>query len=276
MAGAGVGVALAADLAIAADDTQFNLAYARIGTTPDAGATWLLPRLIGLRRALEMALLTETYDAAEALRLGLVNRVVPSAALEAETDALARRLASGPTLAHGRAKRLIRAALDVTLKEQLEAERATFKESTRTADYLEGVAAFVEKRRRASAVAEGPFRSLAIERTSMKVGFIGTGTMGAGMALNLRKAGHDLVVHDVRKESAQPHIAAGATWAETVADVGRAADVVFTSLPGPREMQEVGTGEGGLLELYADGHRMVRPLDQLAHCGAGRLQALPG
>lgn len=146
VAGAGVGVALAADLAIAADDLQLNLAYARIGATPDAGATWMLPRLVGLRRALEMALLTGTYDAAEALRLGLVNRVVPSAALEAETDALACKLASGPTLAHGRAKHLMRAAFDATLAEQLEAERITFKESTRTADYMEGVAAFVEKR----------------------------------------------------------------------------------------------------------------------------------
>ncbi|HEU0290024.1 MAG TPA: NAD(P)-dependent oxidoreductase [Burkholderiales bacterium] len=81
----------------------------------------------------------------------------------------------------------------------------------------------------------------------MKIGFIGIGLMGSGMALNLRKAGHEVVVHDVRKESAQPLVAAGATWAETVADVGEAADVVFTSLPGPKEMQEVGVGEGGLL-----------------------------
>lgn len=146
VAGAGVGVAMAADLAIAADDLKLNLAYARIGATPDAGTTWVLPRLVGLRRALEMALLTETYDAVEALRLGLVNRVVPLAALEAETDALARKLAAGPTRAHGRAKRLMRAAFDAPLSDQLEAERATFKDSTRTADYVEGVAAFVEKR----------------------------------------------------------------------------------------------------------------------------------
>jgi 2-(1,2-epoxy-1,2-dihydrophenyl)acetyl-CoA isomerase len=146
VAGAGVGVALAADLAIAADDTQFNLAYARIGATPDVGTTWVLPRVVGLRRALEMALLSETYDAAEALRLGLVNRVVPRAALDAETDALARRLASGPTLAYGRTKRLFRAAFDARLPQQLEAERAAFIESTRTADYLEGVSAFVDKR----------------------------------------------------------------------------------------------------------------------------------
>lgn len=146
VAGAGVGIALAADLAIAADDTQFNLAYARIGATPDAGATWQLPRIVGLRRALEMALLTEAYDAAESLRLGLVNKVVPRAVLEQETDALARRLASGPTSAYGRAKRLMSAAFDATLPQQLEAERETFKAATRTHDYQEGVAAFVEKR----------------------------------------------------------------------------------------------------------------------------------
>jgi len=146
VAGAGVGIALAADLAIAADDTQFNLAYGRIGTTPDVGTTWMLPRVVGLRRALEMALLSETFDAAEALRLGLVNRVVPLAALEAETDALARRLASGATAAYGRAKRLLRGAFDATLPQQLDAERRAFIESTRTADFVEGVSAFVEKR----------------------------------------------------------------------------------------------------------------------------------
>lgn len=73
----------------------------------------------------------------------------------------------------------------------------------------------------------------------MKIGFIGLGRMGTGMALNLRKAGYDVVVHDARKESAQPHLAAGSTWADTVADVGRVADVVFTSLPGPKEMKAV-------------------------------------
>lgn len=146
VAGGGVGIALAADLAIAADDTQFNLAYGRIGASPDIGTTWMLPRVVGLRRALEMALLCDTCDAAEALRLGLVNRVVPRAALEAETDALARRLASGATLAGGRAKRLLRGAFDATLPQQLDAERMAFTETTRTADFMEGVSAFVEKR----------------------------------------------------------------------------------------------------------------------------------
>ena len=87
----------------------------------------------------------------------------------------------------------------------------------------------------------------------MKVGFIGLGTMGAGMALNLRKAGHELLVHDVRKDSAQPHLAVGATWVDTVAEAGHAADVVFTSVPGPKEMQQIGTGDGGLLSVMRPG-----------------------
>ncbi len=84
----------------------------------------------------------------------------------------------------------------------------------------------------------------------MKIGFIGLGRMGTGMALNLRKAGYDVVVHDARKESAQPHLAAGSTWAESVADIGRVADIVFTSLPGPKEMQQVA---GVLLESMRKG-----------------------
>jgi len=87
----------------------------------------------------------------------------------------------------------------------------------------------------------------------MKIGFIGLGAMGAGVALNLRKAGYDLVVYDVRKESAQPLVEARATLAETVSDLGRAADVVFTSLPGPKEMQELGVGSGGLLSSMRTG-----------------------
>jgi len=87
----------------------------------------------------------------------------------------------------------------------------------------------------------------------MKVGFIGLGTMGLGMALNLRKAGYDLVVHDIRKESAQPLIDAGATWAHTIGDLGSESDVVFTSVPGPKEMKEVGAGEGGLLQSMKPG-----------------------
>jgi 3-hydroxyisobutyrate dehydrogenase len=87
----------------------------------------------------------------------------------------------------------------------------------------------------------------------MKVGFIGTGTMGIGMALNLCKAGHALSVFDQREANRRELTAAGATWMETVADVGRGSDVVFTSLPGPKEMQDVGLGEGGLIGAMRKG-----------------------
>src|SRR6185295_1040312 len=87
----------------------------------------------------------------------------------------------------------------------------------------------------------------------MKVGFIGLGMMGGGMAMNVRKAGHEVTVYDVRREVAKPLLDAGAAWAETIADLARAVDVVFTSLPGPKEMQEVGVGEGGLLSAMRAG-----------------------
>lgn len=146
VAGAGVSVMLAADLAIAADDLRLSLAYARIGASPDGSSTWSLPRVVGLRKALEIGLLGNELDAAEALRLGLVNRVVPAAALERETDALARRLADGPTQAYGRIKALMRASLDRTLPEQLAAEAEAFVASAGTADFAEGATAFMAKR----------------------------------------------------------------------------------------------------------------------------------
>jgi 3-hydroxyisobutyrate dehydrogenase len=87
----------------------------------------------------------------------------------------------------------------------------------------------------------------------MKVGFIGLGAMGSGIALNLCKANCDLVVFDVRRENAKPLVEAGAIWAESVAELGRVSDVVFTSLPGPKEMQEIGLGDGGLLDSMQSG-----------------------
>lgn len=87
----------------------------------------------------------------------------------------------------------------------------------------------------------------------MKVGFIGLGRMGAAMALNLLKVGYDVVVHDVRRECAEPHLAAGATWADSVAELGGLVDVVFTSLPGPKEMRSIGLDAGGLLSSMRPG-----------------------
>ncbi|MFG1417981.1 enoyl-CoA hydratase-related protein [Xanthobacter sp. V0B-10] len=146
VAGAGLSVALAADLVVAADDARFTMAYTRIGATPDGSGTFSLPRVVGLRKAMELTLLSDAVDAAEALRLGLVNKVVPAADLAAETDALARRLAAGPTAAYGRVKHLLRASFSHTLAEQLHAEREAFIASAGTADFAEGVAAFVGKR----------------------------------------------------------------------------------------------------------------------------------
>jgi 2-(1,2-epoxy-1,2-dihydrophenyl)acetyl-CoA isomerase len=146
VAGAGMSLALAADLAIAADDVRLNLAYARLGTSPDGSASWSLPRLVGLRKAMEIALLADAMDAPEALRLGLVNRVVPLADLAGETDALARRLAAGPGFAYGRIKGLLRGAHEATLAGQLDAEAAAFAACAGTRDFAEGVAAFLAKR----------------------------------------------------------------------------------------------------------------------------------
>ena len=145
VAGAGVSLMLACDLAIAADDCAFNLAYVNVGASCDGSASWHLPRVVGLRRALEIALLGETFGAAEALRLGLVNRVVPAAALAAETERLARRLAAGPTRALGEMRRLLRDAPQRTLDAQLDAEREAFLRCTATDDFRGALDAFAAK-----------------------------------------------------------------------------------------------------------------------------------
>jgi 2-(1,2-epoxy-1,2-dihydrophenyl)acetyl-CoA isomerase len=146
VAGAGLSLALACDFALAADNAKFTLAYSRIGASPDGSSSWFLPRLVGLRKAKEIALLADLFDAAEAHRLGLVNRVVPPDQLEPEVMALAGRLSSGPTAAYGKIKSLLRNSFGASLSEQLEAERQAFLASAATADFAEGVAAFGEKR----------------------------------------------------------------------------------------------------------------------------------
>jgi 2-(1,2-epoxy-1,2-dihydrophenyl)acetyl-CoA isomerase len=146
VAGAGVSLALAADLAIAADDTRFTLAYARIGMSCDGSSSWSLPRVVGLRRAMEIALLADPLDAATAFHYGMVNRVVPAADLAAQTEALAARLAAGPTLAYGRIRRLLRTSFERDLPAQMAAERDAFCASAATRDFGEGLAAFFGKR----------------------------------------------------------------------------------------------------------------------------------
>jgi len=146
VAGAGLSLALACDFAIAAEGTRFTLAYVNIGASCDLSGSWSLPRLVGLRKALEIALLGERFDAAEALRLGLVNRVVAEAELEAQTLALAQRLAGGPAQSIAQLKRLLRISFEHDLRGQLDAERAAFLSCASTADFAEGVDAFIAKR----------------------------------------------------------------------------------------------------------------------------------
>ncbi len=145
VAGAGLSLMAGCDLVIAAEGTRFMIAYDRIGAAPDCGGTYYLPRRLGLRRAAEFMLLGETWDAATAERHGLINRVVPAEALAAETALLARRLASGPTLAYGRYKRLAASAHTLPLDEQLELERKAFKAGTSSHDFRAGVTAFLDK-----------------------------------------------------------------------------------------------------------------------------------
>ncbi len=114
--------------------------------SPDGSATWHLPRVLGLRKAKELALLGDTIDGTEALRLGLVNWVVPPEALEAEAARIATRLSQGPTVAYGRIRTLLETSLDTGLENQLAAEQRTFRELTATQDFQEGVSAFLAKR----------------------------------------------------------------------------------------------------------------------------------
>ncbi len=147
VAGGGLGLVLGgADLVVAAEGTRFSVAYPLIGASCDCSTSWSLPRLVGLHRAMELMLLGDAVDAAEALRLGLCNRVVPAAELEAESRRLAERLAAGPTRAYGRLRRLIRASSSTSFDGQLDAEAAGFAECAATRDFQEGVEAFLAKR----------------------------------------------------------------------------------------------------------------------------------
>ena len=147
VAGAGLSLAMNADLAIAADDARFTMAYARIGASPDCGGTYALPRLVGLRRAMEIALFADDFSAEEAERIGLINRVVPAADLDDAVRAMAERLARGPRQAQARTKALLRQSFDNDLTAQLSAEETAFRASAATPDFKEGVTAFLEKRK---------------------------------------------------------------------------------------------------------------------------------
>jgi 2-(1,2-epoxy-1,2-dihydrophenyl)acetyl-CoA isomerase len=145
-AGFGLSLVLATDLALAAEDAVFTCGYIHLGTSPDGGMTATLPAMVGLKRAMELMLLGERFDATRALALGIVNRVVAPDRLMAEAEALAARLAAGPSEAQARTKALIQASLGDALDAQLRREAESFAACAATDDFAEGVRAFLEKR----------------------------------------------------------------------------------------------------------------------------------
>ena len=145
-AGAGASLAFACDLRICAEEARFVLAFGRIGLVPDSGATWFLPRLIGPAKAAELALVGDRVDAAEALRLGLVSRVVPADQLRIEARALADRIAEGAPLAIALTKEALQRSATIGLDEALEGEAKLQGIAGASADHAEGLAAFKEKR----------------------------------------------------------------------------------------------------------------------------------
>ncbi len=146
-AGAGCSLALACDLRIASEHAKFIEVFVNVGLVPDSASTWVLPRLVGLGRAMDMCLTGRPVGAEEALAIGLVNQLVPADELEAATAKVAARLASLPGKALGLTKRLLNQSFETTLEDQLEAEAFAQETAGLTDDHFEGVTAFLEKRK---------------------------------------------------------------------------------------------------------------------------------
>jgi 2-(1,2-epoxy-1,2-dihydrophenyl)acetyl-CoA isomerase len=144
--GAGMSLALACDLVVAAQSAQFNVGYTRIGLTPDGSMSYILPRIVGMRKALELTLTNRMLSAQEALDWGVITKVVPDSELLAQAKALAATLAAGPPKAFGAAKRLLQSGWTETLETQMEHESQTIANMARTSDTREGITAFLEKR----------------------------------------------------------------------------------------------------------------------------------
>lgn len=145
-AGVGMSFALMGDLVLCAESAYFLQAFRRIGLVPDGGSTWLLPRLIGKARAIELSLLGEKLPAAKALGWGLVNRVFADGELMKNALEMGRELAAGPTIALGLIRQLYWESPDNTYEEQLNLERQMQRKAGSTADFKEGVRAFLQKR----------------------------------------------------------------------------------------------------------------------------------
>jgi 2-(1,2-epoxy-1,2-dihydrophenyl)acetyl-CoA isomerase len=146
-AGAGFNLSLLGDIAIAGQSAHFTTAYTGIGLTPDGGATWLLPRLVGLRKAQEILLLNKRVSATEAAEIGMITRVVADEELAAEAEAIVTKLADGATQALGRTRNLLADGFSASLEAQLEQEARNIAAAGRGAESKEGVAAFLAKRK---------------------------------------------------------------------------------------------------------------------------------
>lgn len=146
VAGFGMSLLAACDLALAADNCEFSAAYCRLGATPDGGLTWALPRLTGMKQAAELLFLGDTFDAYKARTLGLVNEVVLEEQLGERTNHWALRLSKGPRKVIARTKALLNEAQSNSLSDQLEREQAMFIKSASEPAFGEGVLAFLEKR----------------------------------------------------------------------------------------------------------------------------------
>ena len=139
-------LALAGDLILATESATFTMAYTKIGASPDGSSTFTLPRLVGVKRALELTLLNPVLTATEAVEWGIVNRVFPDDQFQAEVHHIASQLAQGPTQAYGRAKALFYASTNESLETQMENETLAIAACGKTADFREGIFAFAEKR----------------------------------------------------------------------------------------------------------------------------------
>lgn len=145
VAGVGMSFMMACDLVIAAEDTKFTMAYAGIGLTADGGASYLLPRIVGQRRATQMLLMPEVFSAKHALDIGLINWVASEKDIEATTTKLLSKLANGPTLVYKRIKHLLCSTWEKELDDQLLAEMYAFTECCSSKDFARGVRAFLQK-----------------------------------------------------------------------------------------------------------------------------------
>jgi 2-(1,2-epoxy-1,2-dihydrophenyl)acetyl-CoA isomerase len=144
--GAGCNLALACDLVVAGESARFNEAFINVGLTPDCGGTFILPRLVGLKRATELLMTGDAVDARRALEIGMINRVVADDELMSAAEQLAARLANAPTAALARIKELLEQSATNDYSAQLDAEHKAQLQSGQTRDFREGVAAFIEKR----------------------------------------------------------------------------------------------------------------------------------